>query len=195
MNDTQEIIVAGFGGQGVLSLGQILAYAAMEEGKEVSWMPSYGPEMRGGTANCIVIISSERVSSPIVTRFDSAIILNQPSAERFAPQVKAGGLFLYEQSSVVRVPTRSDIEMIGIPAIAEALKLKKAQVANMVLLGAFLAKRPLVSDGAILSALRAVLPERHHHLLPVNEEAMRIGKHCVLQHDASQTFSQATTTV
>lgn len=181
MTDTHEIVVAGFGGQGVLSLGQILAYAAMVEGREVSWMPSYGPEMRGGTANCIVIISSERVSSPIVTRFDSAIVFNQPSAEKFAPQVKKGGLFLYEQSSVVRVPFRPDVHMIGVPAINEALKLKKRQIANMVMLGAFLGRVPLVSDASILAALRKVLPARHHHLLPLNEEALQIGKQYVLQ--------------
>ncbi len=180
MREAHEIIVAGFGGQGVLSLGQILAYAAMVEGKEVSWMPSYGPEMRGGTANCIVIISSDRISSPIVARYDSAIVLNQPSAEKFAPQVKTGGFLLYEQSSVIRVPTRDDVEMLCIPAVAEALKLKKRQVANMIMLGAFLAKRPLVDDQSIMDALKKVLPERHHHLLPLNEEALQVGRHCVL---------------
>lgn len=178
--NAHEIIVAGFGGQGVLSLGQILAYAAMIEGKEVSWMPSYGPEMRGGTANCIVIISSDRISSPIVTQFDSAIVLNQPSAEKFAPQVKTGGFLLYEQSSVIRVPTRDDVEMLGIPAVEEALKLKKRQVANMILLGAFLAMRPFLKEQSVMNALRKVLPERHHHLLPLNEEALQVGRHCVL---------------
>ena len=180
MREAQEIIVAGFGGQGVLSFGQILAYAAMVEGKEVSWMPSYGPEMRGGTANCIVIISSDRISSPIVTRFDSAIVLNQPSAEKFAPQVKSGGFLLYEQSSVIRVPMRDDIEMLGIPAAIEAAKLKKRQVVNMILLGAFLAKKPLVEEQSVMSALKKVLPERHHHLLPLNEEALQVGRNYVV---------------
>ena len=109
MNTAHEIIIAGFGGQGVLSMGQIIAHAAMEEGKEVSWMPSYGPEMSGGTAYCIVIVSSSRISSPIVSKFDSAIILNQPSLDKFVDNVKPGGLILYETSSVITPSTRTDI--------------------------------------------------------------------------------------
>jgi 2-oxoglutarate ferredoxin oxidoreductase subunit gamma len=109
MKSAHEIIIAGFGGQGVLSMGQIIAYAAMKEGKEVSWMPSYGPEMRGGTANCIVIVSDSRISSPIITKFDTAILLNQPSLEKFESAVKPGGLLIYEKSSIIRPPTRTEI--------------------------------------------------------------------------------------
>ncbi len=176
MEKAQEIIFAGFGGQGILSMGQILAYSAMIENKEVSWMPSYGPEMRGGTANCIVIVSTSRISSPIITKFDSAIVLNQPSLDKFEHSVKPGGLLIYEESSVLTPPTRTDIECLGLPAVEEAQKLNKKQVANMIILGAFLEKKPIVKIENVLSALRKVLPERHHHLIPVNEQALEIGR-------------------
>jgi 2-oxoglutarate ferredoxin oxidoreductase subunit gamma len=176
MQKAHEIIFAGFGGQGVLSMGQILAYAAMIEGKEVSWMPSYGPEMRGGTANCIVIVSSEKISSPLVNNFDSAVLLNQPSVDKFEHSVKPGGLLIYEESTILNPPRRDDIEISAVPAIIEAQKLQKKQVANIILLGAFLEKRPLVKTENIISALKKVLPERHHHLIPLNESALGIGK-------------------
>jgi len=176
MKTAHEIIVAGFGGQGVLSLGLIIAYAAMKEEKEVSWMPSYGPEMRGGTANCIVIVSDARISSPIITQFDSAIVLNQPSIDKFASRVKPGGLLLCEQSAIVTPCTRNDIDILNVPAMEEAQKLQKKQVANMVVLGAFLERRPIVSLENVLKALKEVLPERHHHLLPLNEQALNRGK-------------------
>ncbi len=176
MQKAHEIIFAGFGGQGILSMGQIIAYAAMIEEKEVSWMPSYGPEMRGGTANCIVIVSPDRISSPIISRFDSAIVLNQPSLDKFEHELKPGGLLLFEQSSIINLPTRSDIEILSIPANEEAQKLGKKQVANMVLLGAFLQRKPIVNIENILRALKKVLPERHHHLIPLNEQALLIGK-------------------
>lgn len=176
MEKAQEIIFAGFGGQGILSMGQILAYSAMIENKEVSWMPSYGPEMRGGTANCIVIVSTSRISSPIITKFDSAIVLNQPSLDKFEHSVKPGGLLIYEESSILTPPTRTDIECLGLPAVEEAQKLNKKQVANMIILGAFLEKKPIVKIENVLSALRKVLPERHHHLIPVNEQALEIGR-------------------
>ena len=164
MNSAHEMIIAGFGGQGVLSMGQIIGYAAMIEGKEVSWMPSYGPEMRGGTANCMVIVSPDRISSPIISAFDSAIILNQPSLEKFEKKVKPGGFLMYETSTVISLPTRRDIELLAVPGMEEAMKLKKKQVGNMVLLGAFLARRPIVKVDNVLAALKKVLPERHHHL-------------------------------
>jgi 2-oxoglutarate ferredoxin oxidoreductase subunit gamma len=176
MQKAHEIIFAGFGGQGVLSMGQIIAYSAMMENKEVSWMPSYGPEMRGGTANCTVIVSDTRISSPMVSVFDSGIILNQPSLEKFEPFIKPNGLLMYEKSTIITPPSRTDIEVISIPAIEEAQKLNKKQVANMIMVGAFLEKRPLVKIETILSALKKVLPERHHHLIPVNEKALMRGQ-------------------
>lgn len=179
MQKAHEIICAGFGGQGVLSMGSIIAYSGMNEGKEVSWMPSYGPEMRGGTANCIVIVSDTRISSPIVTTFDSAIVLNQPSLDKFEKAVKPGGLLLYEQSTIINPPTREDIDIVCIPAIAEADKLKAKQVANMIMVGAFLEKRPIVSIDTIVKTLKKVLPEHRHHLIPVNEQALKRGKELV----------------
>lgn len=176
MDKAHEIIFAGFGGQGILSMGQIISYSAMIENKEVSWMPSYGPEMRGGTANCIVIVSPSKISSPIVSRFDSALILNQPSLEKFEHEVKPGGLLIYEESTIINPPKRDDLEILSIPANEEAQKLGKKQVANMILVGAFLARRPIVKIENIIKALRKVLPERHHHLIPLNEQALELGQ-------------------
>jgi 2-oxoglutarate ferredoxin oxidoreductase subunit gamma len=139
-------------------------------------MPSYGPEMRGGTANCIVIVSDSRISSPIISTFDSAIVLNQPSLEKFEKAVKPGGLLMYEESAIINPPTRTDIEIMSVPANEEALKLNLKKAANMILVGAFLEKRPLVKIENILNALKKVLPERHHHLIPVNQDALQKGK-------------------
>ena len=173
---TEEIIIAGFGGQGVLSMGQTLAYAAMIEGKEISWMPSYGPEMRGGTANCITIVSDKKISSPIISKFDSAIVLNQPSLDKFEPKVKPNGLLIYDQTNIINKPTRNDIEIVAIQAADEANKLNNAKVTNMIMLGAFLAKKPVVKFKSIIEALKNVLPERYHKLLGLNENALNIGK-------------------
>ncbi len=182
MYQTDEIIIAGFGGQGVLSMGQMLAYSAMMDNKETSWMPSYGPEMRGGTANCIVIVSDKRISSPIVSRFDSALLLNQPSVDKFEKAVKPNGVIIYEESTVINPPTRKDINIYKVSAIAEANKMNKKQVANMVLLGAFLEVKPLLKIETILSALKKVLPERHHHLIPLNEKALMRGKEIIKEY-------------
>jgi len=176
MKGEHEIIIAGFGGQGVLSMGQIIAYAAMKEGKEVTWMPSYGPEMRGGTANCIVIVSDSRISSPIVTKFDSAIVLNQPSMEKFESAVKPGGLLIYEKSTIIRPPARKDIDIVTIAGMEEAQNLKSKQVANMVMLGAFLERRPLVDPANVVLVLKSVLPAHRQNLIPLNEQALVRGK-------------------
>lgn len=173
---SEELIIAGFGGQGVLSLGMTLAYAGMVEDKEISWMPSYGPEMRGGTANCITIISDKKISSPIISQFDSAIILNQPSMDKFADRIKPGGLLLYESGNIFKPSTRTDIEVIGIPATTEALKLKNAKIMNMIMLGVYLEVKPVVKIESVLKALKSVLPEKYHNLLPLNKEALELGK-------------------
>lgn len=172
----EELIVAGFGGQGVLSLGMTLAYAGMVENKEISWMPSYGPEMRGGTANCIVILSENKISSPILSQFDSAIVLNQPSMDKFAPRIKPGGLLLYESGNIFKPATRTDIDIIGIPATTEALMMKNAKTMNMIMLGAYLQLKPVVQNDSILEALAKVLPEKYHHLLPINRQALELGE-------------------
>ena len=171
----EEIIIAGFGGQGVLSMGQTLSYAAMLEGKEISWMPSYGPEMRGGTANCITIISDKPISSPIITKFDTAIILNQPSLEKFESRVKPGGVLIYESTNILVPPTRKDIDVIGIPAADKANELNNSKVLNMIVLGAYLEKRKIVKFDSIIDALKKVLPERYHKLLPLNRQALESG--------------------
>lgn len=171
----EEIIVAGFGGQGVLSLGMTLAYAGMIEEKEISWMPSYGPEMRGGTANCIIILSTKKISSPIISQFDTGIILNQPSMDKFADKIKPGGLLLYESGNIFKPSVRTDIEMIGIAATTEAIKMKHAKIMNMIMLGAYLQLKPVVNNGSILDALQKVLPAKYHHLLNINKQALETG--------------------
>lgn len=171
----EELIIAGFGGQGVLSMGMTLAYGGMVEGKEVTWMPSYGPEMRGGTANCITIISNEKICSPIISLFDSAIILNQPSMDKFESKIKPGGFLLYESTNITHPSKRTDIEIIGIPAAKEAVKMKNSKVLNMIILGAYLERKPVIKNESVLEALKKVLPEHHHHLLPLNKEALERG--------------------
>ncbi len=172
---TEETIIAGFGGQGVLTMGMVLAYAGMVEELEVSWMPSYGPEMRGGTANCITILSDRAVSSPIITRFDTAVILNQPSLEKFEAAVKPGGLLLYESNNILNPPTRDDISVVPVPAAVEAAQLDDSRALNMIMLGAYLVHRPLVKLPSIMAGLEQVLPTRYHHLLPLNQEAIERG--------------------
>jgi 2-oxoglutarate ferredoxin oxidoreductase subunit gamma len=178
---TQEILIAGFGGQGVLSMGMTLAYAGMLDGKEVSWMPSYGPEMRGGTANCIVILSDEPVSSPIITKFDTLVALNQPSLDKFQGAVKKGGHLLYETGTIITPPTRTDITVLAVDAAREAEALKNKKIGNMIMVGAFLGVCDVVSVESVMKALGKVLPERYHHLIPVNREAVERGRSLVGQ--------------
>ncbi len=178
---THELLVAGFGGQGVLSLGMTLTYAGMKEEKEVSWMPSYGPEMRGGTANCIVVVSDTKISSPIVPSFDTAIVLNQPSMEKFEKAVRPGGLLLYDSTSIIVQPTRTDLRITGIPASEEASRMKNSRIMNMIVLGAFLELTHVVMEGSVMKALEEVLPERYHHLLPLNAQALQRGAELAMQ--------------
>ncbi len=135
---TEEIIIAGFGGQGVLSMGKILAYSGVMQDMEVSWMPSYGPEMRGGTANVIVILSTERISSPIVRSFDTAIILNQQSLDKFENSVKPGGVLIYDGNGITRHPERKDIAIYLVNATEEAARMNSPKTFNMIVLGGFL---------------------------------------------------------
>ena len=172
---TEEIIIAGFGGQGVLSMGKILAYSGVMQNKEVSWMPSYGPEMRGGTANVTVIISDERISSPILNYFDTAIILNQQSMDKFEKSVKPGGLLLYDGNGITRHPERKDINIYRVDAADEAAKLGILKVFNMIILGGFLKLKPVVSSEFIRKGLEKSLPKRHHNLIPENEKAIHVG--------------------
>lgn len=178
---TEEIIIAGFGGQGVLSMGKILAYSGIMQGQEVAWMPSYGPEMRGGTANVTVIISDSRISSPILQEFDTAIILNQQSMDKFEKMVKPGGVLIYDPNGIVRHPERNDIKIYKIEAAEEAARLKSAKTFNMIVLGAFLKVKPIVKLENVIKGLEKSLPARHHHLIPMNQEAIQKGMDIVKQ--------------
>ncbi|MBQ9569652.1 MAG: 2-oxoacid:acceptor oxidoreductase family protein [Alloprevotella sp.] len=171
----EEIIISGFGGQGVLSMGKILAYAGLMEGKEVTWMPAYGPEQRGGTANVTVIVSDEKISSPILSQYDTAILLNQPSLDKFQPKVKAGGTIIYDSFGILERPTRSDLHIFEIDAMNTAAEMKMMKTFNMMILGGFLKLHPIVSIESVMKALKKSLPERHWNLLPMNEEAIRKG--------------------
>ena len=172
---TEEIIIAGFGGQGVLSMGKILAYSGMLQDMEVSWMPSYGPEMRGGTANVTVILGDERISSPILNEFDSAIILNQQSMDKFEPMIKKGGTLLYDDNGITRYPIRNDINIYYVDATKDALRLSMAKSFNMIVLGAFLKIKPVVEIANIIKSLEKSLPQRHQHTIPQNREALMHG--------------------
>lgn len=172
---TEEIIIAGFGGQGVLSMGKILAYSGIMQEQEVSWMPSYGPEMRGGTANVTVILSDEKISSPVLQYFDTAIVLNQPSMDKFEETVKPGGVLLYDPNGIIKHPTRKDINIYKIEAAFEAAKMKSSKTFNMIVLGAYLKIKPVVEMENIIKGLKKSLPERHHHMIPMNEEAIKVG--------------------
>ena len=178
---TEEIIIAGFGGQGVLSMGKILAYSGIMQEQEVSWMPSYGPEMRGGTANVTVILSDDRVSSPVLQSFDTAIILNQQSMDKFESAVKPGGLLLYDPNGITRHPEREDIQIFKVEAAAEAARMKANMTFNMIVLGAYLKIHPVVEMENVIKGLRSSLPERHHHTIPINEKAIARGMEIVTE--------------
>lgn len=171
----KEIIISGFGGQGVLSMGKILAYSGLMDNKEVTWMPAYGPEQRGGTANVTVIVSDEKISSPILSKFDIAIVLNQPSLEKFEPKLKPGGILIYDSFGIINPPTRSDITVYRIDAMDKAAEMKIGKVFNMIVLGGLLKVAPVVSTAGVEKALFKTLPERHHGLIPLNMQAIEEG--------------------
>lgn len=170
-----EIIVAGFGGQGVLFAGQLLAYAAMDEGRQVTWIPSYGPEMRGGTANCTVVIADEEIGSPLVRNPQSVIAMNLPSLDKYENVVKPDGILVINSSIINRTVTRRDIRAILVPGNEIAESLGDRRMTNMVLLGSLLANLPILPLEAVEHALEAHLPARHHRLLPLNFQALRRG--------------------
>ncbi|MBR5610298.1 MAG: 2-oxoacid:acceptor oxidoreductase family protein [Bacteroidales bacterium] len=175
----EEIIIAGFGGQGILSMGKILAYGGIMQDQEVTWMPSYGREMRGGTCNVCVILSDNKISSPILSKYDTAIILNQQSMDKFESRVKPGGLLIYDPNGITRHPERKDITVCKIAAVDEAANLGNAKAYNMIVLGAFLKKKPIVTMENVLKGLKKSLPPRHHGLIPMNEEAINVGMNAV----------------
>lgn len=172
---TEEIIIAGFGGQGVLSMGKILAYSGIMQNMEVSWFPSYGPEMRGGTANVTVILSDERVSSPVLNEYDTAIVLNQQALDKFEPLVKTGGTLIYDSNGISRHPERKDISIYCVDAAEEAARMSSTKTFNMIVLGGYLKIKPIVSLQNVKEGLKKSLPERHHKLIPLNEQAIKRG--------------------
>ena len=170
-----EILIAGFGGQGVLFAGQVLAYAAMDAGHEVTWFPSYGPEMRGGTANCTVIIADEEIGSPLVAHPQTLIALNAPSLDKFEPQVQPEGLIVANASLLNRGMGRADVEAIALRASHIAEDLGDRRLANMVMLGAMIPRFPMLTMEQIKTALKEHLPARKHHLLEANYRALDAG--------------------
>jgi 2-oxoglutarate ferredoxin oxidoreductase subunit gamma len=151
----------------------------MMQQMEVSWMPSYGPEMRGGTANVTVILSDERISSPILNQYDTAILLNQQSLDKFEKSVKPGGILLYDPNGITHPPQRKDIQIYQVDAATEAGRMMSTKTFNMIVLGAYLRLKPIVTFENVVHALKDSLPARHHHLIPVNEEAIKKGMEIV----------------
>lgn len=178
---TEEIIIAGFGGQGILSMGKIMAYSGVMQGMEVSWMPSYGPEMRGGTANVTVILSDGRISSPILRQYDTGIILNQQSLDKFEANIKTGGVLIYDSNGITRHPERKDIRIYRVNAAEEAAKMNSPRTFNMIVLGVYLKIKPLVSMENVIKGLKESLPERYHNLIPINEKALQRGMKIIPQ--------------
>lgn len=170
-----EIVISGFGGQGALFAGQVLAYAAMDEGLHVTWIPSYGPEMRGGTAHCTVIISDEEIGAPMVRNPAAAIAMNLPSFDKYQPLVASGGLLVVNSSLIDRHLTRADIHAIEVPANTIAEELGSAKLANIVLLGALLAATHVLTVEAVEAALTNHIPQRHRNMLDSNRQALRRG--------------------
>ena len=170
-----EMILAGFGGQGILFAGQLIAYAAMDYGKVVTWIPSYGPEMRGGTANCTVIIADEEIGAPTVRNPRAALVFNLPSFDRYEPLVVPGGALIVNASLTNRPLQRTDLDAVLIPANEIAEKIGDKRLTNMVMLGALLARLPVLPLEVVKKSLEAHLPERHKKLLPLNYQALQSG--------------------
>ncbi len=173
---TSDVVMAGFGGQGILMIGNLLSLAAIEEGRRVTYFPAYGVEMRGGTANCTVVISREEIGSPVVGRPASAIVMNGPSLERYRALVRAGGTLVVNRS--LADPSRvgrTDVRVVAVPANEVARDLGASQLASMVALGAYAAATGVVRVESVVRCLPKVVPQRHERLIPLNAEALRRG--------------------
>lgn len=177
----EEVIMSGFGGQGILLMGQLLCYAGMTEGLKVTWMPAYGPEMRGGTANCTVVLSSDRVGSPVTLFPSSLVVMNRASLDRFEADLKRNGVLVINSSLVDRDLRRNDLRVIRVPANRVAEEAKAPQTANMVALGAYVAGTGVVSLESVISALRWKIPESRKKLLLDNEKALKRGAELVIK--------------
>jgi 2-oxoglutarate ferredoxin oxidoreductase subunit gamma len=172
----EEIVIAGFGGQGIMLAGKLLAQTAMRAGKEVTYMPSYGAEVRGGTANCMVVIADQEIACPVVSKPDSLIVMNKASVNKFVPRLKDGGLLIMNSSLIDSEPELDNsIEIVAIPADDIAVELGNQKIANMVAMGAYLQKRGHLSPQDAADALPETIAQRYHKLLPVNTEALRRG--------------------
>ncbi len=175
-----DVIISGFGGQGILLIGNLLAYAAMTEGRNVTFLPAYGVEMRGGTANCTIVISSKPIGSPVVGRPTSAIVMNLPSLTKFQDRIRPNGLLILNSSLIdPRELTRKDIDCLTVPVNEIAAENGNAKLANMVALGAYVEKTGIVQQESIEMAFPHVLDGRHHHLIPANVEAIKKGRQSV----------------
>ncbi len=183
-----EIVISGFGGQGALFAGQVLAYAAMDEGLHVTWIPSYGPEMRGGTAHCTVIISDEEIGAPLVRYPAATIVMNLPSFDKYQSIVASGGLLVVNTSLIARHATRTDIHVVEVPANTIAEELGSAKLANIVLLGALLAGTHVLSVEAVEAALTNHIPQRHRSMLDSNRAALRRGA-AIVQESRGEAFA------
>ncbi|MGV8146719.1 MAG: 2-oxoacid:acceptor oxidoreductase family protein [Alkaliphilus sp.] len=173
---TEKIIMAGFGGQGIMSMGQLLTYAGMIEDKQVSWLPSYGPEMRGGTANCSVIVSDSLVGSPIITNDATAsVVMNLPSLLKFEQQVIAGGNLIVNSSLIEIKAKREDVNVYYVPANEIAKEIGNNKVANMVMLGAYIELTKIVSQDSIVEAMKKVFGPSKQHLVELNKDALKRG--------------------
>lgn len=183
MENKETVIFSGFGGQGVMSMGKLIAYSGMIEDKEVSWLPSYGPEMRGGTANCSVIISNEKIGSPIITNDATSVIaMNLPSLKKFQHSLIKNGYLLINSSLINEKPEREDIRTFYIPANELALeKCDNIKVANMIMLGAYLELNNIVKSESVIKAFLKVFGEGKKKLLPLNEKALEIGKEYMIK--------------
>ncbi len=183
-----DVIMAGFGGQGVLAIGNLIAYAAMKEGRHVTYLPTYGVEMRGGTANCTVVISSKEIGSPIVQRPHSAISMNLPSLLKYGPRVLPGGLLMVNSSLIdLNEVSRNDVELLAIPVNDIAIRNGNPKLSNMIALGAFVEKTKWVGMESLFASLEKVFDERHHALIPSNIKAIQIGAEFVKKTETNST--------
>ncbi len=181
-----EIVIAGFGGQGVMFAGQVLAYAAMDIGKEVTWIPSYGPEMRGGTANCTVVIADEEIGSPIVRNPQALLAMNQPSLEKYEPLVIENGTLIMNSSLIDQPVVRADLQCLRVPANEISESIGDKRMSTIVMVGALLTVIPVLTIESIEKTLQDHLPERHKKLLPLNFEALRAGANFVRKEQIGQ---------
>ena len=175
----EEILIAGSGGQGIMLMGQLLAYGGLYEGLEVTFFPSYGPEMRGGTANCTVVISDQRIGSPVRNTFTALMAMNKASLTRFEDRVNSGGIVAYNETLIEMSLEREDVRLLAVPANRIASELGNPQVANMVAVGALAGALGTVSHGSLSKALDRVIPGHRRHLIPINEKAIKKGMEAI----------------